>query len=86
MSSTGIIMNLGVCSRVSRLNFTRESTILNWALANVFEDLDFLSHNYCAQNIIKLQDHQRHRHLNLPLDQNLHLFRQAHQNVEINLM
>ena len=43
-----------LCSLVSRLNFTRESsfkgTPLDWALANVFEELDFRSHNYCEQN------------------------------------
>ena len=34
-----------MCSRASRLNFTRESSFkgipLDWTLANVFEDLDF---------------------------------------------
>ena len=37
----------------SRLNFTRESSFkgtLDWALANVFEDLYFILHNYCEQN------------------------------------
>ena len=45
-----------MCSPVSRLNFTRKSsfegTPLDWALANVFEDLDFLLH-YQAANRIK---------------------------------
>ena len=86
MSSTGIIRNFWedfgifceMCSRVSRLNFTRESSFkgipLDWALANVFEDLDFLSHNYCEQNkTARSEIYQRHRHLNLSLDQKLHL-------------
>ena len=57
--------------------FTRESSFkgipLEWAIANVFEDLDFLSHNYCEQNkTARSEINQRHRHLNLPLDQKLH--------------
>ena len=43
-------------SRVIRFNFIRESSLkgtpLDWALANVFEDLDFLLH-YRAANRIK---------------------------------
>ena len=79
-----------MCSRVRRLNFTRESSFkgipLDWALANVFEDLDFLSHNYCEQNkTARSEIYQRHRHLNLPLDQKFHLLPQAHHNFEINL-
>ena len=69
-----------MCSLVSRLNFTCESSFkgipLEWAL----EDLDFLLHNYCEQNKTAHSEiYQRHRHLNLPLDQKLHLFTQAHQ-------
>ena len=45
-----------MCSRVSCLNFSRESTFKgtppDWALANIFEDLDFLSH-YPAANRMK---------------------------------
>ena len=48
---------------------------LDWALGNVFEDLDFL----CAQNKpARSEIYQRHRHLNLPLDQKLHLLPQEH--------
>ena len=67
-----------MCSRLNRLNFTRESsfkgTALDWALANVFEDLDFLSHNYCEQNeTARSEIYKRHRHLKLLLDQKLQL-------------
>ena len=51
--------------RVSRLKFTRKvpsKATLDWALTNVFEDLDFLSH-YRAANRIK----RWHHHLNIPL-------------------
>ena len=62
-------------NRLSRLNFTRESSFkgtLDWALANVFEDLDFLSHNYCEQNkTARSEIYQRHRHVSLPLDQSV---------------
>ena len=58
---------------LSHLNFKRESSfkgILDWALANVFEDLYFLSHNCCEQNkTARSEIYQRHRHLYLPLDQ-----------------
>ena len=89
MEDFGIFFEM--CSRVSRLNFTRESSFkgipLDWALANVFEDLDFLSHNYCEQNkTARSEIYQRHRHLNLSLDQNVHLPPQAHHSFEINLM
>ena len=65
-----------VFKRLSRL--TRESsfkdTLLDWALVNVFEDLNFLSYNYCEQNKTAHSEiYQRHRHLNLPLYQKLHL-------------
>ena len=99
MNSTGIIWILEdfgiffeMCSWVSPLNFTRESSFkstpaLDWALVNVFEDLDFLSYNYWEQNkTAHSVVYQRRRHLNLPLDQKLHSFSQAHQNFEINLM
>ena len=89
MRSTGILWILedfGVfiemCSRVSRLNFKRKSSLkgipLDWALANAFED--FLSHNYCEQKQTAHSEiYQRHRHLNLPLDKKLHLLPQKHQ-------
>ena len=63
MSPTGKNRNLEdfrilfeLCSRVnSCLNFTRESsfkgTPLDWALANVFEDLHFLTHYRAANRI-----------------------------------
>ena len=95
-SSTGIIKDYGyslkcVLKFFSRPNFAQESsfkgTPLNWALTDVFEDLDFLSHNYCEQNKTTCSDiYQQHHHLNIPLDQNLHLLPQAHQNSEISLM
>ena len=58
-----------MCSRVSRLNYLlflniRKSSFKctpQWVLENVFEGLDFLSHNYC--------EHNRHHYLKLPLDQ-----------------
>ena len=58
-----------------RLSFTRESSfkgILDWALANVFEDLSFLLHNYWEQNkSARSEIYQQYRHLNLPLDQSV---------------
>ena len=87
MSSKCIIMKFGrlweriffeMCSRVSRLNFllclnTRESSFK--ALANVFEGLDFLSPNYCEQNKnARSETYQRHRHVNLSLDQSYTYF------------
>ena len=63
MSLTGIIVNFGrlcdilneMCSVLSRLNFTCESSFkgapIDWALANVFE-LYFLSHlSGCEQDL-----------------------------------
>ena len=89
MCSTGIIRNFGrlrglwnVLNRLSRLNFSRESSfkgILNWALVNIFKDLYFLSYNYCDQNKTAHSEiYQWHHHLNLPLDQKSHLLPQAH--------
>ena len=50
---TGLFFEM--CSRVSRLKFTCENTFkgtpLNWALVNVFEDLDFLSHHWAVNRI-----------------------------------
>ena len=89
MSSTGIIRNFGrlrailwnVFNRLSRFHFTSESSFkgtLDWALANVFEDLDFFPHNYCERNkTARSRIYQRHRHLNQLLDQKLHLHPQA---------
>ena len=53
-----LLEDLGIffvmCSQVSRLSFTCDisfkGTPLDWGLANVFEDLDFLLHNYWEQN------------------------------------
>ena len=66
-------------SRVSRLNFTRESsfksTPLDWVLANVFEDFNRFSVvlSGCEQNkTARSEIYQRHRHSNLPLDQKFH--------------
>ena len=86
-----VIMNFGRLRDIlwnvfssNRLNFPRESsfkgTPLDLALANIFEDLDFLSHYRVANRLNKTarsEIYQRHRHLNLPLDQ-VHLLPQAH--------
>ena len=61
-----------MCSLVSRLNFTRESsfkgTPLDWALANVFKDRFSAALSGCEQNKTACSEiYQRHRHLNLPL-------------------
>ena len=60
----------------SRLNFTREGSFkgtLDWALANVLEDI-FSITNYCKQNKTALSKiYQWHRHLNLSLHQKLQL-------------
>ena len=70
--------------QLSRLNFTRESSFkgtLDWDFGNVFEDLYFLLHtDYCEKNkTARSEIYQRHRHLNLPLDQSVvtQLFPQA---------
>ena len=46
------ILLFEMCSRVSCLNFLffLERHEFDWALANVFEGLDFLSQNYCEHN------------------------------------
>ena len=87
MEDFGIFLEM--CSRISRLNVTGESsfkgTPLDWALTDVLKDLDFLSHNYCEQNKTAHNEiYRQHRHL--PLDQKLHLLLQAHHNFETNLM
>ena len=58
---------------------------LDWALANLFENFDFLSHKYCEQNkTARREIYQLHRHLNL--DQKLHLLPQAHHNLKKELI
>ena len=94
VSLTGIIMNFGIffemCSRVSRLNFTRESSFKGTPLGS-HERLRRLRFSVellgCEQNkTTRNEIYQRHRHLNLPLDQKLYLLPQAHDNFEINLI